>query len=137
MAPALEAAVCLIASGIFRRLGLPAGVSSEAVWNSSAASSPLPSRANAITIHAAACVYTVSPPAGFTPVPSRAADVASAFGRYRRSERVEAGRLAREDQSDLLRGRVAPADYPAFAGFASAVDAAQEEPIAFQRSNPG
>jgi hypothetical protein len=80
---------------------------------------------------------TVSPPAGFTPVPTRTADVASAFGRYRRSERVDAGRLAREDQYDLLRGRVAPADYPAFAGFASAVDAAQEEPIAFQRSNPG
>jgi len=79
----------------------------------------------------------VSPPPGFTPVPARAADVASAFGRYRRSERVDAGRLAREDQYDLLRGRVAPADYPAFAGFASAVDAAQEEPIAFQRSNPG
>jgi len=34
-------------------------------------------------------------------------------------------------------GRVAPADYPAFAGFASAVDAAQEEPIAFQRSPQG
>jgi len=31
MTPALEAAVCLIASGIFRRLGLPAGASSGAV----------------------------------------------------------------------------------------------------------
>ncbi len=80
---------------------------------------------------------TVAPPTGFIPVPAQAKDVASPFGRYQRGERVEGGQLAREDRYDLLRGRVAPADYPAFAGFASAVDAAQEEPIVFQRSTQG
>ncbi|HEX9290250.1 MAG TPA: hypothetical protein VF904_12065, partial [Anaeromyxobacteraceae bacterium] len=80
---------------------------------------------------------TVSLPQGWTPVPASTADVASPFGRYRRVERSDGGRLVREDGYDLLRGRVVPGDYASFAGFASAVDAAQEEPMVFARSTLG
>jgi len=80
---------------------------------------------------------TVALPAGWAPVPATAADIGSPFGRYRRVERTEAGRLVREDRFELLRNRVAPADYPSFAAFASTVDAAQEAPVVFIRSTPG
>jgi len=82
-------------------------------------------------------VLSVSLPAGWAALPATAADVRSAFGRYRRAERVEAGRLLREDALELLRDRVSPARYASFAGFATAVDAAQEAPIVFVRPTPG
>ena len=80
---------------------------------------------------------SVSLPTGWSPLPATAADVRSPFGRYVRSERAEAGRLLREDRFELLRGRIAPAGYPSFAGFATAVDAAQEAPLVFLRSTQG
>jgi hypothetical protein len=80
---------------------------------------------------------TVTLPAGWAPVPAAAADVRSSFGRYRRVERGEPGRFVREDGFDLLRARVAPADYASFAGFASTVDAAQETPMVFHSSTQG
>jgi len=80
---------------------------------------------------------TISLPSGWMPAPVAPAPVKSGYGSYRREERGAAGRLLRTDQYDLSRGRVAPADYPAFAGFARAVDAAQEEPMVFLRATPG
>jgi hypothetical protein len=79
----------------------------------------------------------VALPEGWRPAPRPGVDLATPFGSYRRSERAERGRLVREDAYDLLRARVAPADYPAFARHASAVDAAQETPMVFERSTLG
>ncbi len=76
-------------------------------------------------------------PPGWSPAPSTPPPVTSPHGGYRREERGEAGRLLRTDHYDLRRGRVAPADYSAFAGFARAVDAVQEEPMVFLRATPG
>jgi hypothetical protein len=50
-------------------------------------------------------------------------------GTYSRAERVEGGKLVREDRLELRRSRVSPADYPAFARFAAAVDEAQGLPV--------
>jgi cellulose synthase operon protein C len=80
---------------------------------------------------------TISLPPGWMPAPVEPPTVTSAYGSYRREERGEAGRLLRTDTYDLRRGRVAPGDYPAFASFARAVDAAQDEPMVFLRATPG
>jgi hypothetical protein len=80
---------------------------------------------------------TVNLPAGWRPSPGPPAEVRSAYGRYARAERAEAGRLVRDDAFDLERGRVPPADFAGFAGFAASVDAAQEEPMTFELTTPG
>lgn len=59
--------------------------------------------------------------------------LATPFGDFTREERVEGGVLLREDRLVLRRGRVAPADYPAFAAFCAAVDALQARPVSFVR----
>ncbi|GEJ59503.1 hypothetical protein [Anaeromyxobacter diazotrophicus] len=80
---------------------------------------------------------SVTLPAGWQPLPGAQAALETPFGSFRRVEQVSGGRLQRTDQLDLLRGRIAPADYPAFGAFARAVDAAQGEPLVFRRGTPG
>ena len=80
---------------------------------------------------------TVSPPAGWRPVPGAPTTLSTPFGSYRREERVEGASLVRTDQLDVLRGRVDPAAYPAFGAFARGVDAAQGEPLVFLRAKTG
>jgi hypothetical protein len=80
---------------------------------------------------------TIELPSGWTAVPGPAAEVRTPFGVYRRTERAEPGRLVREDGFELLRARVTPAQYPSFAQFASAVDAAQDAPMVFHLATPG
>lgn len=80
---------------------------------------------------------TVTPPTGFIAVPARQVSIASDYGRYTRSEQVEGARLVRKDTYDLRRGRVTPADYPSFAGFARSIDSAQAVPMVFRRATPG
>jgi hypothetical protein len=80
---------------------------------------------------------SVALPAGWKARPAAPVEVTSPFGHYRRVERVESGRLLREDRYELLRGRVEPGRYPSFAAFAAAVDAAQAEPMVFDRATRG
>ncbi len=74
-----------------------------------------------------------------TPPPGASAEarppvrLTTPFGTFTREERVEGGVLLREDRLLLRRGRVAPADYPAFAAFCAAVDALQARPVSFRR----
>ncbi len=79
----------------------------------------------------------VVPPPGYLPEPAAPYEVDGRFGRYRRTERSEGGRLLRQDVYDLARGRIAPSDAVAFSGFASSVDGAQETPMVFRRSTQG
>lgn len=82
----------------------------------------------------AALELTVTLPPGWSPAPAPPAAVTASYGSYRREERAEgADRLVRSDAFELLRGRVAPAAYPAFASFARGVDAEQERPLVFRR----
>jgi hypothetical protein len=71
----------------------------------------------------------VVPPPGAVPGPAPLREVVGAQGRFRREEWLEGGALVREDRLDLRRGRVAPAEYPAFARFAADVDEAQSAPM--------
>jgi hypothetical protein len=59
------------------------------------------------------------------------------YGSYRREEKVEGGKLVRTDRYRLERGRVAPADFPAFLAFAMAVDEAHAAPMVFAGTSPG
>jgi predicted Zn-dependent protease len=79
----------------------------------------------------------VKPPPGYRPAPHPAASIEGPFGSYRRVERVEGGKLLREDHYRLERGRIAPGDYPRFASFAASVDEAQAAPMAFPGASPG
>lgn len=79
----------------------------------------------------------VTPPPGYRPAPREAVSIEGRFGAYRRAERVEGGRLVREDRYHLERGRIAPGDYPPFASFAASVDEAQAAPMAFPGASPG
>jgi hypothetical protein len=79
----------------------------------------------------------VVPPPGFVPEPAAPSDIASRYGRYRRTETSERGRLLRKEEYDLERGRIAPPEVAAFSGFASSVDGAQESPMVFTRSTRG
>jgi predicted Zn-dependent protease len=65
------------------------------------------------------------PPAGLAATPGPALELATPFGSYRRREWSDAGALCWEERVLVPLARVAPADYPAFAAFAAAVDAAQ------------
>jgi hypothetical protein len=71
----------------------------------------------------------LTPPPGETPVAGAPVRVEAPQGSYTREERVEGGRLVRQDRLELRRARVAVEEYPAFARFAAAVDEAQAMPM--------
>ena len=68
-------------------------------------------------------------------MPSSPLRVEGDYGRYQRRERADPGRLSREDDYELRRGRIAPSELPAFASFARAVDTGQGEPMVFRRAD--
>jgi hypothetical protein len=76
---------------------------------------------------------TVTPPPGQAARAAPPDRLQTPFGSFTRSEQVAAGALVREDRLELPRGRVAPADYAAFAAFCGAVDAIQARPVVFPR----
>jgi cellulose synthase operon protein C len=73
----------------------------------------------------------VRAPEGLVPVagPARAAE--GPAGAFARTERIEGQTLVREDRLELSRARIAPDRYRALAGFAAAVDDAQQAPSTF------
>ena len=71
----------------------------------------------------------ILPPPGGTPVAGAPVKVEAPQGSYAREERVEGGRLVREDRLELRRSRIAVEAYPEFARFTAAVDEAQGLPI--------
>jgi hypothetical protein len=71
----------------------------------------------------------IAPPPAATPEPGALREIVAPEGRYRRAEALEKGALVREDEVEIRRSRVAPADYPAFARFAGEVDEAQSVPM--------
>ncbi len=79
----------------------------------------------------------VIPPPGFTPPALAPVTLDSPFGRYQRLERSEGGALAWEERLVVPAARVSPADYPAFAAFAAAVDAAQARAVVLVRPPSG
>jgi hypothetical protein len=79
----------------------------------------------------------VTPPPGWRPMAGEGSDLETRYGRYRRSERVEGGRLVREEGLSLERGRVPPSEWVAFGAFVTAVDDAQSAPMVFTGTTPG
>lgn len=80
----------------------------------------------------------IVPPPGHVPLAAPAVTLGSRWGRYERRERLEGSTLVREERIELPRARVAPEDYPEFARFVTAIDAAQAEPVSIGRAgNPG
>jgi hypothetical protein len=76
---------------------------------------------------------SVTAPPGLRPPPGQPARrLESPLGRFTRTEASEGGTWRREDRLELDRGRVAPADYPAFAAFCGAVDEVEARPVAFR-----
>ncbi len=71
----------------------------------------------------------VTPPPGETPVAGAPVKVEAPQGSFVREERVEGGRLVREDRLELRRARVGVGEYPGFARWAAAVDEAQALPM--------
>jgi hypothetical protein len=71
----------------------------------------------------------VTPPPGASAVAGPPVKVDAPQGSYLREERVEGGRLIREDRFELRRSRVSVEAYPDFARFAAAVDEAQALPV--------
>jgi hypothetical protein len=71
----------------------------------------------------------VTPPPGETPVAGAPVTVEAPQGSYTREERIEGGKLVRQDRLELRRSRVAVAEYAEFARFAAAVDEAQALPL--------
>jgi hypothetical protein len=71
-------------------------------------------------------------PPGWSPVAVADVDLSTSYGTYRRRERAGGGTLQREESFDLLRARIAPEEYPAFASWARAVDASQRRPLLFE-----
>jgi len=71
----------------------------------------------------------IAAPPGAGPAPGGEREATSPFGSYRRAERWSGNVLVREDRFELVRSRVAPEAYPAFARFASQVDEAQGAPM--------
>jgi hypothetical protein len=76
---------------------------------------------------------TVTPPPGLAPRAGAPERLETPFGLFTRSERVEGGALVREERLEVARGRIQPAQYPAFAAFAGGVDQIQARPVAFSR----
>jgi hypothetical protein len=68
-------------------------------------------------------------PEGMVPVARPDVELATRWGQYRRTERIEGRTLVREERWERRRARIPPGDYPAFAAFLAAVDAAQAEPV--------
>jgi hypothetical protein len=79
----------------------------------------------------------VTPPPGWSPVAREGAEVRTPYGRYRRSERVQGGKLLRDDEFALERGRIPPGEWGAFGDFAAGVDEAQAQPMVFLGTSPG
>jgi hypothetical protein len=75
-------------------------------------------------------------PEGLVPAPAAPRAIESPFGSFTRTEKAEGPVLVRELRLDLARGRIAPERYGEFAGFAAAVDAAEELPDAFLSGPP-
>jgi len=71
----------------------------------------------------------VTPPPGAAPAANPATGATAPQGSFTRTERVEGGRLVREDQLDIRRARIPVEAYPDFARFAAAVDEAQGLPM--------
>jgi hypothetical protein len=71
----------------------------------------------------------VTPPPGEIPVARAPVRVEAPQGTYVRTERIEGGRLVREDRLELRRSRISVDAYPEFARFAAAVDEAQALPL--------
>jgi hypothetical protein len=71
----------------------------------------------------------LTPPPGEMPVAGAPAKVEAPQGSYAREERIEEGKLVRQDRLELRRSRVTVEEYPAFARFAAAVDEAQALPM--------
>jgi hypothetical protein len=78
-------------------------------------------------------------PEGFAPQPAAGVVLASAWGRFERTERLEGRVLIREERVEIPRSRVPPDGYPEFARFVTAIDAAQGVPLRVggARANPG
>lgn len=76
---------------------------------------------------------TVTPPPGLAPRAGAPERLETPYGLFTRSERVEGGALVREERLEVARGRIQPAQYPAFAAFAGGVDQIQARPVAFSR----
>lgn len=79
----------------------------------------------------------VQVPPGVRPLPAPPVERTGPHGSYRREEKVEGGKLVRTDRYRLERGRIAPADFPAFLAFAMGVDGAHAAPMVFSSSSPG
>jgi hypothetical protein len=80
----------------------------------------------------------ITPAPGLSLRAAPAVSVVSAWGRFERRERLEGRALVREERIEIPRARVAPADYPEFVRFVTAVDAAQAVPLPVGREeNPG
>jgi hypothetical protein len=71
----------------------------------------------------------LTPPPGATPLPNPPAGATAPQGRFTRSERVEDGKLVREDRLEIRRARIPVDAYPDFARFAAEVDEAQGLPL--------
>jgi hypothetical protein len=71
----------------------------------------------------------LTPPPGETPVAGAPVQLEAPQGSYTREERIEEGKLVRQDRLELRRSRVTVGEYPAFARFAAAVDEAQALPM--------
>jgi hypothetical protein len=68
----------------------------------------------------------VIPPPGLAAVAAASPRrIDAPFGRYQRREWSEGGALLWEEELEVPLARIAPADFPAFAAFAAAVDAEQ------------
>lgn len=78
-------------------------------------------------------------PPGFVPSPAPTLVLASEWGRFERSERLEGKTLIREERVQIPRTRVQPERYPEFARFITSIDAAQGEPLRVggDPANPG
>ena len=74
---------------------------------------------------------TVVAPPSWRAVPQHR-EVKGDRGLFERTDRATEGGLVREERIALWPGRVAPAEYPAFARFANEVDAAQAAPLVFE-----
>jgi hypothetical protein len=65
------------------------------------------------------------PPEGLAATPAAEVRLDTPFGSYRKVERSEGGALLTEERVLVPLARISPEEFPAFAAFAAAVDAAQ------------
>jgi hypothetical protein len=80
----------------------------------------------------------IVPPTGMALQAAPSREVASRWGRYVRTERLDGGALVRDERIELLRARIAPGEYPEFAAFIREIDGLQATPLrAGPRANPG